>query len=59
MYYNANGVYNSNGNRIHSDDRLKYEEEDILGLNIIRQLKPKKYKKINLPYVKKKRRYYD
>ena len=59
LYLTSGGVYNSNGNRVHSDDRLKYEEEDILGLNIIRQLKPKKYKKIKLPFVKKRRRYYD
>ena len=43
LYYNAGGVYNRNCNRVHSDDRLKHQEEDILGLNIIRQLKPKKY----------------
>ena len=59
LYLNSGGVYNSANQRVHSDDRLKYEEEEILGLNIIRQLKPKKYKKIKLPFVKKRRRYYD
>ena len=59
MYMNSGGVYTSNNARVNSDDRLKYQEEDILGLNIIRQLKPKKYKKIKLPFVKKRRRYYD
>ena len=51
LYYNAGGVYKSNNHQVHSNDRLKHQEEDILGLNIIRQLKPKKYKKIKLPYV--------
>ena len=59
MYLTSNGIYFSNGDSVRSDDRLKYQEEDILGLNIIRQLKPKKYKKIKLPFVKKRRRYYD
>ena len=31
LYYNAGGFYNSNHNQIHSDDRLKYQEEGILG----------------------------
>ena len=59
MYMDQGGVFTSNGNSVNSDDRLKYQEEDILGLNIIRQLKPKKYIKIDLPYVKRRRRYYD
>ena len=56
---NSIGVFTSSNKRVDSDDRLKYQEEDILGLNIIRQLKPKKYKKIKLPYLEKRRTYYD
>ena len=40
MYMTEGGVYTGNANNVHSDDRLKYNEEDISGLNIIRQLKP-------------------
>ena len=34
-----------------SDDRLKYDEQDISGLKTIRQLNPKKYIKIPVPFV--------
>ena len=59
MYIKGSGVYTSNNVNVNSDDRLKYDEQDISGLNVIRQLNPKKYIKIDLPFVKKKRRYYD
>ena len=59
MYVKSDGVYTSNSVKVNSDDRLKYNEQDISGLNVIRQLNPKKYIKIDLPCVKKRRRYYD
>ena len=59
LYVDNNGAQLPNGTAISSDDRLKFEEQDISGLSIIRQLNPKKYIKIDLPYVKKRRRYYD
>ena len=59
MYMKNDGAYTSNNVKINSDDRLKYEEEDILGLSIIKQLNPKKYIKIPVPFVKKRRKYYD
>ena len=59
LYVDNNGAYLAGGSAIQSDDRLKFEEQDISGLSIIRQLNPKKYIKIDLPYVKKRRRYYD
>ena len=59
LFVDNNGAFIANGTAISSDDRLKFEEQDISGLSIIRQLKPKKYIKIDLPYVKKRRRYYD
>jgi len=59
LYVDNNGAYLAGGTAIQSDDRLKFEEQDISGLSIIRQLNPKKYIKIDLPYVKKRRRYYD
>ena len=59
LYVDNNGAQLPNGTAISSDDRLKFEEQDISGLNIMRQLNPKKYIKIDLPYVKKRRRYYD
>ena len=58
-YMKNDGVYTSNNVAVNSDDRLKYNEEDILGLSIINQLNPKKYIKIPVPFVKKRRRYYD
>ena len=42
IYMNANRVYISNNQQVKSDDKLKYQEEEISGLNIIRQLNPKK-----------------
>ena len=59
LYVDNNGAYLADGTAISSDDRLKFEEQDISGLSIMRQLNPKKYIKIDLPYVKKRRRYYD
>jgi len=59
LYIDILGAYLPGPHGISSDDRLKFEEQDISGLSIIRQLNPKKYIKIDLPYVKKRRRYYD
>ena len=59
LYVNSSGAFLPVSVRITSDDRLKFEEQDISGLSIIRQLNPKKYIKIDLPYVKKRRKYFD
>ena len=59
LYVDNNGAYLSGGTAISSDDWLKFEEQDISGLSIIRQPNPKKYIEIQLPYVKKRRKYYD
>jgi hypothetical protein len=45
-----NDVYSLHGNPLGSDDRLKHNEVDISGLEIIRQLKPQKYQKTNEKY---------
>ena len=42
LYVDNNGAQLPNGTAISSDDRLKFEEQDISGLSIIRQLNPKK-----------------
>ena len=42
---NGSAAGTSNWNNA-SDDRIKYNEEDIQGLNVVRQLNPKKYDKI-------------
>ena len=42
LYVDNNGAYLAGGTAISSDDGLKFEEEDISGLSIIRQLNPKK-----------------
>ena len=42
----VNGSAGGNSWTSASDDRIKYNEEDIKGLEIIRKLKPKKYDKI-------------
>ena len=43
-------VYWKNSPSNNSDDRIKHNEVDISGLEIIRQLKPQKYQKTNLKY---------
>ena len=45
LYVDNNGAWLAGGTAIQSDDRLKFEEEDISGLSIIRQLKQKKKSK--------------
>ena len=59
LYMNDQAFFAQNGFAFDSDDRLKYDEQDISGLKTIRQLNPKKYIKIPVPFVKKRRRYYD
>ena len=46
LYVDNGGAYLSNGAGISSDDRLKYNEEDISGLSVIRQLNPKSISKL-------------
>ena len=45
-----NKLYHTVSNTDNSDDRIKHNEVDISGLEIIRQLKPQKYQKTNLKY---------
>ena len=59
FYMNDSLLFFHSGFSIDSDDKLKYEEQDISGLKTIRQLNPKKYIKIPVPVVKKRRKYYD
>jgi hypothetical protein len=50
MYIQSDGVVKlANGNTVTSDDRIKYNEEDIPNaLTLISQLKPQKYEKLSL-----------
>ena len=46
----ARKMYHTVSNTNNSDDRIKHNEVDISGLEIIRQLKPQKYQKTKLKY---------
>ena len=47
---NVNGTAYASGSALTSDDRLKHNEEDISGLELITQLHPQKYLKTRMMY---------